>query len=276
MGQKNINTLELSFITPTSQIKEFGSQSDFILALSHLIDLEKENDYEKAIKETGLEILCDNGLFENHVPEPIDSLLDKAIRIRAFGFFAPDHLYNPIKTKQEIDKAYEVMCKRGLVEGYKNYVYGNKIKLFAVVQADNKEDWLKQYVEFCEDERIDGIGWSILSIPKAWNLPVTEARIECMKEVLKLDVEHKRGHLLGIGNGYADVLFAKKYCPFIKSNDSSCAFQSGLFEKRLNEELEVPGGKIKEKVDFNLKEITKNQRENIQYNINIIKKYVCN
>ena len=39
--------MKMSFISPTKYIKEFQSQGDFILALSHLIDHDKENDYEK-------------------------------------------------------------------------------------------------------------------------------------------------------------------------------------------------------------------------------------
>lgn len=270
--------MQISFITPTSHIKEFGSQSDFILALSHLINhsemsnaaMPTNPEYEKEIIATGLPILLDNGLFENGIPELIDSLIDKAIKIKAFGFFAPDYLYNSEKTKEQLYRAFDKMIEKELVSGYRN-IFDKKMMLGAVVQGSTKEEWLKQYVDFCNMDEVDIVGWSILSIPKCFSGSITEARIECMKEVLKLDVKQKRGHLLGIGESYADVLFAKQNCPFIQSNDSSCAFQSGLFGKRLTNNLEVPEGKVKEKVQFDLKNITEEQRQNIQHNINLIK-----
>jgi hypothetical protein len=270
---KTMENLQLSFITPTTHIKEFGSQSDFILALAHLIDLNKENDYEKAIKETNLPLWLDNSLFEHEKPEPLDQVLDKAIKIGAHMFFSPDYLYDAKKTKDQIDVTYDLMLKKGLIEGYRD-IYENKILLGAVVQADNKEEWIKQYIDFTNDGRINIIGLSILSIPKSFGGSITESRIKCLKELLKLDLKHKKVHLLGIGDSYKDVLFAKENCDFVESNDSSCPFQSGLFGKKLTDNLEVPDGKIKEKVNFKLKEINDKQREDIQYNISIIKRKI--
>lgn len=255
--------MQLCFICPIQYIRSFGAKGDFTLALSHLIDLKKQNEYEKAIKEIDLPILLDNGLFENHSPEPVDSLIKKAIRINAFAFFSPDYLYDSKKTKAQIDETYNSMKEKKIIR---------QIKMGAIVQADNKKDWIKQYKDFTNDKRISIIGLSILSIPKCFGGSITESRIKCINTISKLKIKHKQNHLLGLGEAYEDLKLAKRIAPFIKSNDSSSCFMTGLNEIKYNNDLTIPGGKIKEKVDFNLKSITPRQMECIYVNIKKVKK----
>lgn len=255
--------MKMSFISPTKYIKEFQSQGDFILALSHLIDHDKENDYEKAIKETKLPILLDNGAFENSHPEGIDSLIRKARKIKAEKFFAPDHLFNSKATKDAVNITIDIL---------KTLQQRKHFKVGAVVQADNPKDWIDQYVDFTENSEIDFIGLSILSIPKSWGKSITESRIECFKELIKLNIEHKSCHMLGLGENYEDIKFAIKNCPWIESNDTSSCFMTGLNKIKYDKDLIIPGGKIKEKMNFNLSKLTQKQKECIQYNIDLVKK----
>jgi hypothetical protein len=239
--------MKLSFICPTKWINTFGTRGDFILALSHLIDKTHINRYERAILNTKLPIILDNGLFENHKPEKLEDLIFKAVKVGATHFFAPDILFNKKETQDQLDAAIEM--KQGI-----------PIKLAAVVQADRVEDYLQQLIDFNENPEVDLIGLSILSIPKSYEkdlgeFNVTKSRIALMKTMLQLQndegIKWKDCHLLGLGDSYEDVIFASKNCPFIVSNDTSCCFQSGLFLKELaGEDLHVPGGKIKEKVEF--------------------------
>ena len=262
--------IKLAFIVPTAYIKDIGSRGNFTLALSHLVDLENENEYEKAIKEIGLEIILDNGLFENHTPEPLESLIKKALKIGATTFFAPDVLYDSIETKKELNKAIKLAENTGL-------------KIGAVVQADNVDDYWKQLLEFNANPCVDLIGLSILSIPKSFEKligkhDVTESRInllQWMKAKADLDgIKWKNCHLLGIGDSYQDVLYAKKFCPWVVSNDSSCAFQSGLNDRGMTGDLEVLYGKVKEKIDFNLKDVPLSKIANINILIEIIKEKI--
>lgn len=101
------------FIAPTHFINdpEIGGRSDFLLALSHLVDQHATNEYAQAaieFKKTGKQVFLDNGLFENHVPEAIESLVHKAMLIKADVVFAPDHLYDNEKTKEAFDEFYRV------------------------------------------------------------------------------------------------------------------------------------------------------------------------
>lgn len=263
----------LSFITPIDYIEEFGSQGDFILALSHLLPSSTKNSqnsvaYEQAILKTGLPIYLDNGCFENHFPEAIDTLIEKAIKLKAELFFAPDALYDRKRTMIELRYAIDLrnlLCP--------------EIKIGAIVQADNTKDYMEQLIEFQSMKEVDVIGLSILSIPKSYNMPIVESRITLMKDMLAFQnatgIVWKPMHLLGQGDSQKDILFAKENCPWILSNDSSCCFQSGLFGKRLTDDLEVPDGKVKNKVVFGLMHITVKQREDIQYNINLSKKIIC-
>jgi len=260
--------IKLAIITPSKFIKKYGEQGSFHLALAHLIDLKEENEYEKALCKTRKTIFLDNGLFENHTPEPTSSLIKKALKIAAEVVFAPDVLFNPKKTQEELNSFIEELRKQKVRSVF---------RVAAVPQAKSRTDYINQLLSFNNNKNVDIIGLSILSIPKSYRLPITEARIELMKKMIELNkdgVIWKDCHLLGLGDSYKDVLFAKQYCPWVKTNDTSCCFQSGLKGKVLTKKLEVPGGKVKEKVDFELDTLTKKQKDDIQKNISRVKKAI--
>jgi len=207
----------------------------------------------------------DNGLFENHIPEPIESLVEKALKIGATTFFAPDMLYDSKGTATCLKTAISITKGTGL-------------KIAAVVQADNELDYMKQLLEFNKNPNVDLIGLSILSIPKSFGGSITESRIQLLKEMKRMADEEsivwKSCHLLGLGDGYADVLYASENCPFVVSNDTSSAFQTALFGRTYNGELEVIQGKVKEKVDFELKDVPESILQEAYYNITKIKKII--
>lgn len=259
--------MKISFITPTAYIREYQSQSDFILALSHLIDLDSENQYEKAIRETGLPIILDNGLYENGIPEPVESLVKKAKKIGATTAFCPDYLYDAEATRDEIDTAYPIFQEAG-------------IKMAAIVQSDNEDEWLRLYDQFVLDDRISLIGLSILSIRKAFSSnyggvggSIVGARIKCLEKLLMRP--SKTCHLLGAGEGYEDILYAHKNCSFVESHDSSSAFWNAMQGKKLVElmtgSIRVEGGKTEVPVDFSFNSATSEQLERAQQNINLLK-----
>lgn len=269
--------MKLSFITPTRYIKGFGDQSDFILALSHLIQLDKVNAYEANIVATRLPIILDNGLFENHKPEKVTQVIMKAVKIGAQYFFAPDELYKPIETQQGLEQAISV----------RDQVWkqtGKRIKIAAVVQADNEKDYIEQLLAFNENPQVELIGLSILSIPKSFEkqlgkYDVTQSRIYLLEEMIRLNVEEgvkwKPCHMLGLGDSFEDVIFAKEHCPWVISNDTSSVFQTTLFKREYDENLSVVGGKVQEKVDFDLPYQDEDFEIKLQNNINLIKSKIC-
>lgn len=269
--------MKLAHICPTAYLEEFGSQGDFTLALAHLLDKDSVNEYEQEITALGLPIYLDNGLFELHIPEPLESLVDKAVRIGATHFFAPDRLYDTQGTYDELNRTVRFLEQLERDSRYR-FEKGPP-KIAAVVQANNQADYLTQLLDFNDNPNVDLIGLSILSIPKAFEeelgkVDITESRILLLTKMIELaknkGIKWKKCHLLGLGDSYKDVIFAKKNCPWVVSNDTSCCFQSGLYGRLLNEKLEVPMGKVKEKVDFELKNVPEATLKNIQQNINVV------
>ncbi len=271
--------IKLSFISPTKYIRTLGAQSDFTLALSHLIDRHESNEYERAILDIGLPIVLDNGLFENHSPEGIDSVLDKALRIKATHFFAPDYLYDAEKTLRGVENAIYIIKQRGVV---------NQIKIAAVVQGETEEEYLSQYDKFQEIEEIDLIGLSILSIPRCFgeqkttrkesykhkDNEITSSRIKLLKILLERGRNNKKVHLLGLGNSYEEVIFANKNCSFVISQDTSSPIWNGFQGKKILDDGSIEGGKTDVKVDFNYNQASKEQIKLAQYNINKIKSLI--
>ncbi len=277
-------SFKLAIITPTAFIEEFGNQGDFHLGLSHLLDNNEQNEYEKKLVNSQKEIFLDNGLFENHFPEGINDLFRKALRIKASYVFAPDYLFDAERTLSALKNAIYIKNK---IEPFKD------LKLAAVVQADNEGDFFDLYDELQKIPEVGLIGLSILAVPRcfgSWNKErhkkgeeykhndneITSSRVVLLKKLLERGNNTKPCHLLGLGNSFEDVLFAKENCPWIISNDTSSYFTTGINLKKFNDALMVPGGKVKEKLNFNLTEINALQRECIQYNINKAKSYVSN
>lgn len=247
---------------------EIGWKSDFMLVLSHLLDEDCRNDYAEAVilfRESGKEIYLDNGLFENHEPESGESLLRKAELIGATYVFAPDHLYNAQKTRESFEEFKNLRNKLNV-----------DVKLAYVVQADNPLDYLNEYKWAEENEDIDLIWQSILSIPKSFEQitqtsDITLNRVVCIKILEDFIKPKKDAHLLGLGSSLGDITYAKHY-PYIISNDTSSAFQNGLFGRWYildeNEEFyEVDWGKVEEKVNFDLKNLSEKEEKQIKENV---------
>lgn len=259
--------IKLAFIAPTSLIKEYGSKGDIQLMLSHLLEKEDMNAYELRSRECGQSIYLDNGLFENGVAEDSDVVLAKARELGAEYAFAPDVIYNREETEQFVVETIERFKQKDIPN----------LKLAAIVQADNPEDFIASYKTLVDLDAVSLIGLSILSIPKSFygitgTDDPSENRLYCLQQLLKLD-KHKDTHLLGAGNHYRDVQFANEHCPWVVSHDSSSAIWNGIQGKKISlHDLEVEGGKTKVPVDFNWdQELTTEQKENIEHNIALVR-----
>lgn len=252
--------MDIAFIAPKKLMGQFSSRGDIQLTLSHLLD---DPEYEIETKKLELPIRLDNGLFENGHPEKIESVIEKAQRIGATHFFAPDVMFNRKKTEANARKAIKLAKGTGL-------------KVAAVVQADNSKDFIESYQTFVNMKGIDLIGLSILSIPESFH-ELTETydiminRRRCLQELNHLE-EHKDSHLLGAGSSYADMRYASLYCPWVVSHDSSSAVWNAIQGHRINPiTLEVMGGKTKVPVDFDWnEELTPEMEALIEDNISVV------
>lgn len=270
--------MRLAFISPTRYIPVFGILGDFQLALAHLLDDNAVNEYEQALLSTGQQIVLDNSLFENHKPEGIDSLIRKALRIQATHFFAPDYLYDAKKTLDAAKNAIYIAKKLNVLD---------KVKVAAVVQASTEQEFFWLYDEYLKIPEIDLIGLSILAIPRCFGSfnktsrksdvyslnerEITSSRIDCLKALLKRGGNTKSCHLLGLGDSYADVIYAARECPFVVSNDTSSAIWNGFMGKNINPDGSVEGGKTSVKVDFSLDQADSEQLNRALENIKLVK-----
>lgn len=259
------------FITPTEFINDpkIGGKSDFMLVLSHLLDKDCTNKYaEEVIKfrESWKKLYLDNGLFENHEPEPAKHLLKKAELIWAEYVFAPDFLYDREKTEIEFMNFVALKEKMDV-----------DVKVAFVVQASHPLDYINSYKWAEDNPKVDMIGISILSVPKSFQSitqsdEITLNRIVCIKILEDLVHPKKDAHLLGLGSSLGDIIVGNKY-NYIKSNDTSSAFQAWFYDKYYYQDHNepypavFPGGKPRQKVDFDLEQITTKQRKLIEKNI---------
>lgn len=260
-------------ITPTKYINDpkIGGQSDFFLALSHLLDEGCSNEYAQEIRKfqaTGKQVYLDNGLFENHTPEAPESLIKKAILLGADYVFAPDHLFDNEKTQT----AFVEFSKMARELGYSG-------KLAYVVQAQDMLTYISGYKWAEKNPEVDLIGLSILSIPRSFGDEKNQSIMHNRRVAIQmLDIyldPKKPAHMLGLGEGLQDLIDAQKY-PWIISNDSCSAYMTGFYKKTYDPlTTEVPGGKIQEKVQFDYDgELSTFQKNVIEKNINFIKNIV--
>lgn len=248
--------MKLCHIVPTEYIPDCSG--DFVMALANYLDSDKPNAYEEAIMKSGLPVVLDNGAFETGHPDGIDNLFRKAKRIKPKYIFAPDTLFDAEQTRR----------------GYENFEYIKKqmkhsFLTAVVVQADNIEDYLKEFVKYNEDPNVAVIGLSYLAIsqsmryktkrdvPKKTTFDVfkhtgyTQDRIEMMIKIANLKLEKiKPVHILGLGESFDDVLVAKRQYDWCKYNDTSTCYMSAKKGVPLDDGLKVPGGKIREKINI--------------------------
>lgn len=270
--------MKLCYITPTSYLHKFASQGDMHLALAHLVDDNAKNEYASFYRresERGKRVILDNGLFEGAQVEP-EALIQRARGIKAQVVCAPDVLYDSRATIKEFKRFIKLKHEEGLVA-----------EIMGIPQANNRSEWWECFQFMQLHEGCDILGLSILSVPKCFKgigshfdkWPITSSRVALIQQLRSLESVFKHRikpcHLLGLGETYADIYAAQRYLSkTIISNDSSSAFVHGMHGKVYTGSGVIPGGKIREKLDFSLPYNALNdvQIKDIQTNIDISKK----
>lgn len=250
--------MKLAFITPTAYLNKYAKQGDFYLALAHLIDDDGKNEYARFHRreaQQGKRVILDNGLFEG-AQVSTDQLLRRAEVIGAQVVCAPDVLFDSkgtikafkqfIKDKQELGAVFDVM---------------------GIPQANNPVEWWECFQFMQSQSDCNMVGLSILSVPESFATSAREAgyadgitgpRCYLIRELYALSVlsgtRLKPMHLLGLGESYGDVVLANRLLPRdVVSNDSSSTFVHGAAKVRYRQDGNIPGGKIREKLDFDIK-----------------------
>lgn len=245
--------MQLAFITPTAYLEKYSVQGDFYLALAHLVDSKGENAYTQfhsRESKRGKRVVLDNGLFEGSQVSTSD-LLDRAAVIKADVVCAPDALYD----------------SKGTIKAFKQFIRAKQdagvvAKVMGIPQADNEHDWWDCFHFMQTNPDCDMIGLSILSIPKSFgkNLGknrITLSRIRLIEQLYSYKEfsghDLKPMHMLGLGEGYADIMLANRLLPNeIVSNDSSSAFVHGMQGITYDRFGHLINGKDHTKLNFNM------------------------
>jgi len=243
-----------STITPTDFINNeiIEETNNFTLALSHLIDdnAKTPNRYTEAIIKSKNPVYLDNWVFENGKPEWIKILINKLMYLNGLWkkpqvVFAPDELYEADKTFDnfiEWKKEYEVNVR-------------DKVKTlsYIVIQWNTKEE----FIDLVNKTRniADWIALSYLACVRCfkeetWTEDIATNRIAALKAVNERLI-NRNVHLLWLWDSLKDLEYAKTLKSLKITNDSSSAFMLGSRWIKYNEDLTIPWGKIKEKVNFN-------------------------
>lgn len=274
--------IDLAFITPTCYLEKYSKQGDLYLALAHLIDDEGTNDYARFHRreaDKGRRVILDNGLFEGAQVDT-ESLLRRARAINASVVCAPDILYDSAGTVKEF-KAF-IKAKQD---------FGLHAEVMGIPQASNPDDWWDcfRFMDLSSDCNI--IGLSILSVPQSFeNVAInsglwpearferiTHSRVYLFRQLLAyaslIDRPVTPCHMLGLGESYADIVYANRVLEgIVVSNDSSSCFIHGKHRVAYGQLGTIPGGKNHEKVDFGQEmDLQLNQKTCIQHNIEVAK-----
>lgn len=272
--------MQLAFITPTAYLDTYSSLGHIYLALAHLVDDNGTNDYARFYRRKAAEghrVILDNGLFEGAQVDT-DALLRRARSIDASVVCAPDVLYNA----------------EGTVKEFKQFIrdkqdFGLQCKVMGIPQADNPVDWWNcfRFMDMSQDCEL--VGLSILSVPQSFEhvaqaehpdgrhfSRITDSRMYLLRQLSSYEKLLGRRatecHILGLGEHYGDILYATAQLKdTVVSCDSSSAFVHGMRNVRYTRLGDIPGGKILEKLDFDLPmgEINPREHEAITHNIQI-------
>jgi len=242
--------IRLAFICPGNKgdLEKYAVLGDIHLLLEHLV--EEGNEYTAFYKDRVAKkelVILDNGLFEFHVAAPTERILEKAKIVGAKVLVAPDVLYDAAGTLASTKAFTEEVTKAD-----------PELMTMAVPQANTAEEWIQNYQDLCKVPGVRFIGMSCLSIPHCFK-EITKSddvgvnRVACMQELIKRKVvdPNKWHHLLGLGTD-VNELAIQSYIGIAASNDSSSAILHGM-RGITYKDGKVPGGKLKDKMDFTAK-----------------------
>lgn len=283
------------------------------MALANYLDPEKVNAYEKAILAAGLPIVLDNGAFETGHPDGINNLFRKAGRLKAKYVFAPDHLFDAKKTRDSfeiheyIKKQTHYTTPTAVVvqaSNYEEYLdefikYNNdprvaviglsylaishathypteadvpiKTKSSTVNRTFRSSRWSASS-EMQARKRAEKKALELFDVFK--HTEYTKDRVEMLREIALLNLKvRKPVHILGLGESHDDLKEAVKEYPWCLYNDTSTCYMVAKNDSLLGNDLVVPGGKIREKINI---EDTKKKETEEMFTINIsqVRKHV--
>jgi hypothetical protein len=243
-----------AFIAPKNFL-DLSNMGDFLLVLAQDLD---DPLYVKAVQSST--VYLDNGAHEGEF-KGIDWYLEQIEKINPDVVFAPDVINDPAEsfrlTNEFIDRVLE-----------KYYGVGIPFKIAAVPHGNDPAEYAKYYDQFLKNTAVSMIGISYLDPARFYpKIPSSDARRKLLQRLTMFTFK-KPAHLLGASDGFSDIMYARGL-EWVHSWDSSTAFMHGYDGGRFVGK-DIDKGKPRT-LDPKITELTKEQRQNILYNITFLK-----
>lgn len=244
---------------PNIELSSLGTMN---MCLAQHLDNEQYVEY---FKNSSMHTIMDNGACEGEQID-VSEVEELAHRINADDVIIHDTPYNERETLEKVDHFFDV---------FKNTKDFNFI---GVPQGDNSSEWLDCLEQMHEDDRIDVIGLSKLSVPVSFaeivgtdNLMLT--RLHAIQHMIEYGYTDKPVHALGL-NEPIELTVIKKY-PFIRSCDSCLPVLCGKEDICFDEEYVSNGVKpLRPSIDFNFEEhIDENKYSAVQMNVETLRRF---
>jgi hypothetical protein len=180
--------IDLAVIAGVPHLHDLSAYGSIDMALTHLV-LANDTyaDYFLARSRAGIGVLLDNSAYELETDTglglPADAVLAAADRIAAHVVICQDVLY---------DGAATVVTTKTFVAEAAGIGY----ELMAVPQGRTRAEWLDCYRQLVQIPGVSMIGLSKLSVPRSFDGPVAESRLDCVKTLVQTGVPLPL-HLLG-------------------------------------------------------------------------------
>lgn len=223
--------------------------------------------------------IIDNGAFEledEGVGLEFEQVVDAAVECDADEIILTDYLYDGTRTLEAVERSLNVLSARGRTDEF---------TVHAVPQGEDFDEWSTCFDRLLEDERIDVLGLSKLSVPRVNDVETSPGylyrsrtrTLEQLAERYESDggvlwksgakSAAKKVHLLGGGPWLGKELASANEFGFVRSVDSSMPVWYGLNGHSISTDT----GRVDEvldKVDLHWDgELTDERHEAIMHNI---------
>lgn len=195
-------------------------------------------DRLREIAKSDRYLILDNGADETKIGMSGDPYYDLITDIQPNEIIAPDVLGKAEETREGFEKFWPWF------EEYKTQAELNVPKLMAVVQGQNRLEWLKEAYSWVEDDRVDVIGipydinFSIEGVrafppgerhlSNLWGARRYELVLSVLRKMESLGIE-KEVHLLGMSTLYELNNYREKgISEEIRSTDTTAPFAAAL------------------------------------------------
>ena len=241
-------------IVPSRFIGDLDKTSTWHLVLPHMVrkDVLYKGGYQ-LLKAKGSTLILDNGYFEMKTnrlskSDGVTELLEVSDIINPDYICIPDTFYNP-QIEEDLDKLIAPMSKH--------------IKKMAVVAANDGLDAIRMFDLLNNRKDID-----MIAVPDRLLSINTGLTIAEFLDVVENHVDIKKPvHLFALDN---PATLGDLIRPYVNSIDSTAPFLWGLDYRKITN-TEVISKRPNDYFDIN--EVTKSQRQQIEWNINYLKEF---